>query len=89
LFFGIPICSVKKQPNNATNGLINGPIFVAISFYGQTIIGIYGIMKKNIKLKNGNNLNAILAFENINENRYEYPISANMKKNKANIKYPI
>lgn len=66
---------MKKQLKKATNGLTNGQIYWARAPSGLVFIGIVGRVKKNIMLKNGNNLNAVLDFWNINENKYEYPIN--------------
>lgn len=40
------------------------------------------MMKKKIRLKNGNSLKAVLDFWNMKEKRYEYPINESAKRNR-------
>lgn len=39
-------------------------------------------------LKKGNSRNAVLAFWNMNENKYEYPMNEKANKNRINKRYP-
>lgn len=60
-----PIISfVKKQLKKAIKGLIIGQIYCAKMLVSEffIFIGIEGMTKKKIRLKKGNNLNAVLDF---------------------------